>query len=149
MPNYSYVCVDDSGGEVRGVTMAESEEQLADILRRQGQYLVRTSEAAAGGLSEIRILERITRRDVIFFTQQLATVMATGVGLVEGLTDIEAQLKKVALKRVVAALRRDIESGESLSAALARHPKAFSEMFVNIVRAGEATGHIEQALDDL
>lgn len=149
MPNYSYVCVDDSGGEVRGVTMAESEEQLADILRRQGQYLVRTSEAAAGGLSEIRILERITRRDVIFFTQQLATVMATGVGLVEGLTDIEEQLKKVAMKRVVAALRRDIESGESLSAALARHPKAFSEMFVNIVRAGEATGHIEQALDDL
>jgi type IV pilus assembly protein PilC len=150
MPNFAYVCVDDSGTEIRGVAEAPSEDQLADLLRRQGQYLVRASEASSGGgLAEIRILERISRRDVIFFTQQLSIVMATGVGLVEGLADIEAQLKKVVLRRVVAALRRDIEAGHSLSAAMARHPKAFNEMYVNIVRAGEATGQIERALDDL
>lgn len=150
MPNFSYVCVDDSGVELKGVAPAENEDQLAELLRRQGQYLVRSSAASdARALSEVRILEWINRRDVIFFTQQLATVMATGIGIVEGLEDIETQLRKPAMKRVVAALRRDIESGESLSAALAKHPKAFSELYVNIVRSGEATGHTERALNDL
>jgi type IV pilus assembly protein PilC len=150
MPNFSYVCVDDAGAEMRGVAAAESEDALADLLRGQGQHLVRTSPASTrSSLAEVRILEWINRRDVIFFTQQLATVMATGIGVVEGLADIEEQAKKAALKRVVAALRRDIESGESLSAALAKHPKVFTELYVNIVRSGEATGNIERALDDL
>lgn len=150
MPNFSYVGVDDNGLEVRGIAAAESEDQLAELLRRQGQYLVRTDATESRtSLADIRILERINRRDVIVFTQQLATVMATGVSLVEGLVDIESQLRKPAMKRVVAAVRRDIEAGESLSAALARHPKAFNDLYVNIVKAGEATGNIERALSDL
>ena len=93
---------------------AETEDQLADRLRRQGQYLVRSTTASEGraSLAEIQLFERITRRDVVVFTQQLATVMATGVSLIEGLQDIESQLTKQKLKRVVAAVRRDIESGE-------------------------------------
>jgi type IV pilus assembly protein PilC len=150
MPHFSYVCVDDSGAELRGMAAAENEDQLADVLRRQGHYLVRAATASeARKLSEIRLLEWVNRRDVIFFTQQLATVMATGIGIVEGLADIELQLTKQAMKRVVAALRRDIEAGESLSSAMAKHPKVFSELYVNIVRAGEATGKTEHALEDL
>ncbi len=151
MPSFSYVSVDDSGIELKGMAAADTEDQLAEVLRRQGQYLVRSVVASEGGvaLAEIRILERITRRDLIFFTNQVATVMATGVGLVEGLEDIETQTKKVALRRVVAAVRRDIESGDSLSSALAKHPKVFNEMYVNIARAGEATGQMERALTDL
>lgn len=150
MPTFQYVCVDDSGAELRGVAAAESEDQLAELLRQRGQYLVEASVASASRkLSEIRILEWVNRRDVIFFTQQLATIMATGVGLVDGLRDIEEQLRKPAMARVVAALRRDIEAGESLSAALAKHPKVFSELYVNIIKASEATGQIEQALEDL
>jgi type IV pilus assembly protein PilC len=150
MPKFSYVGVDDNGLEVRGMAAAENEDQLAEQLRKQGQYLVRSSAATEGGsFSEIRILEFINRRDVIVFTSQLATVMATGVSLVEGLEDIEAQLRKAAMKRVVSALRRDISSGESLSAAMAKHPKAFNELYVNIVRAGEATGNMDRALNDL
>ena len=150
MPNFSYVCVDDSGAELRGTAAADSEDQLAELLRRQGQYLVQTTTAADGKrYSDIRILEWVNRRDVIFFTQQLVTVMATGISIVEGLADIEEQLKKQAMKRVVAALRRDIEAGESLSAAIARHPKVFTELYVNIVRSGEATGNTERALEDL
>lgn len=150
MPTFSYVCVDEAGSELRGTAAAETEDQLAERLRQQGQYLIEALPASSQtNLSDIRILERVNRRDVIFFTQQLATVMATGIGIVEGLADIESQLKKPAMRRVVAALRRDIESGESLSASLAKHPKVFSELFVNIVRSGEATGNIERALNDL
>ena len=151
MPSFSYVAVDEAGGQLRGVAAAESEDQLADRLRGQRQYLVRSSRVTEGGtsLAEIRILEWVNRRDVVVFTQQLATIMATGVGLVEGLADIESQLTKPAMKRVVHAVRRDIEAGEPLSAALAKHPKVFGDLYVNIVTAGEATGKIDQALEDL
>jgi type II secretory pathway component PulF len=151
MPNFSYVCVDDDGIELRGVAAAETEDQLADRLRRQGQYLVRSTPASEGraSLAEMQLFERITRRDVVVFTQQLATIMATGVGLIEGLHDIESQLTKQKMKRVVSAVRRDIESGDPLSMALARHPGVFGDLYINIVKAGEATGKIDQALDDL
>ena len=151
MPNFSYIGVDDNGMEVRGIAAADNEDQLAELLKRQGQYLVRsaTSGEAQASVGDIRILEWITRRDVIVFTSQLATVMATGVGLVEGLIDIEEQLAKPVMRRVVSGLRRDIESGESLSSALSKHPQAFDELYVNIVRAGEATGNIDKALEDL
>ena len=150
MPNFTYVCVDDSGTELHGVASAQTEDQLADVLRRQGRYLVRSSPASTGrALVDVRLFDRISRRDMIFFTQQLSTVMSTGVPLVEGLADIEAQMKKPAMKRVVVALRRDIEAGESLSASMARHPAAFSGIYVSIVRAGEATGTIDRALEDL
>jgi type IV pilus assembly protein PilC len=150
MPTFSYVCVDDAGAELTGVAAADTEDQLSELLRRQGQYLVRTTAVSERTrLSDIRILEWINRRDIIFFTQQMATVMATGIGVVEGLADIEEQLKKQAMKRVVSALRRDIESGESLSSALQKHPRVFSELYVNIVRSGEATGQTERALEDL
>lgn len=151
MPNFSYVGVDDNGMEVRGMAAAENEDQLAALLRRQGHYLVRSSTGVEGktSLTDVRILEFINRRDVIVFTSQLATVMATGVGVVEGLQDIEEQLRKPAMKRVVAGLRRDIEAGESMSTAMAKHPKAFNDLYVNIVKAGEATSNMDRALGDL
>ena len=147
---FTYTAVDDMGSRLRGVAVADSEDQLADRLRREGQYLVRSLRVVDGpSLHEIRILEWVNRRDVVVFTRQLATIMGTGVGLVEGLADIESQLTKPVMKRVVGAVRRDIEAGEPLSAALARHPNVFGNLYVNIVTAGEATGKIDQALEDL
>src|SRR5688500_1626577 len=149
MPSFDYVSVDDNGLKVTGSLAAESEDALAELLRTQGQYLVRTSLASGGkSVNDIRILERINRRDVIVFTSQLSTVMATGISLVEGLEDIEHQMRKAAMKRVIAVVRRDIESGEALSTALAKHPKAFNDLYVNIVKAGEATGNMERALQE-
>ena len=151
MPNFRYTAVDDLGKRLMGTAAADNEEALADVLRRDGRYLVSASDAKVGGvdLSQIRILERVSKRDVIFFTAQLSTITATGGSLVEGLTDLEAQITKRPMKRVIVALRRDLEGGMSLSAALSRHPKAFNELYVNIVRAGEATGKLDTTLDDL
>jgi type IV pilus assembly protein PilC len=101
------------------------------------------------GFASIRVLDRVTRRDVIFFTSQLSAVIGAGVNLVEGLRDIEAQAVKAPLKAIIADVRRAVERGLSLSAALERHPKAFGDLYVSIVRAGEATGRVDKALDDL
>jgi type IV pilus assembly protein PilC len=151
MPNFKYTAVDQLGERMTGTAVAESEDALADVLREQGQYLVEAKPAAAAGvdLSQVRLFEGIKRRDVILLTTQLATVTGTGGSVVEGLADIEQQVSKQGLKRVVTALRRDIERGMSLSAALARHPKAFNDLYVNIVKAGEASGKLDATLEDL
>jgi type IV pilus assembly protein PilC len=151
MPEFAYTAVDGGGRRVDGSAVAESETALTEALRAQGQFLVRLRAAEPGtiDLSQIRVLERFNRRDLIFFTSQLSTVMATGVNLVEGLQNIEDQIEKVVVKRVIASVRRSIESGLSLSDALARHPKVFNDMYLNIVRAGEATGRADRALEDL
>ena len=151
MPDFAYVAVGPDGERIEGTAAASNEDALAKMLRAQDRFLVQASLASSDtiDLSQIRVLERITRRDVIFFTTQLSTIVSAGVNLVDGLVDVELQASKILLKRVIAAIRRDIESGLPLSSALERHPEAFDELYVNIVRAGEATGRVDRALDDL
>jgi type IV pilus assembly protein PilC len=151
MPDFRYTAVDDSGRRVQGTASADSEDALAGLLRARGQHLVsaEVERATGSGLGEIRVLERVTRRDVIFFTSQLAAIMGTGVPLVEGLQDIEDQISKPVMRRIVSRVRQDIESGMSLSDALARHPGVFGELYTNVVKAGEATGRADRSLEDL
>jgi len=150
MPEFAYVAVGPDGQRLKGTAVAASEDALAEQLRRQGQHLVEAERA--GGtvdLAEVRVFDRVTRRDVIFFTTQLSTVIGAGVNLVDGLRDIEAQAVKLPLRKIIADIRRGVERGLSLSSAMERHPSAFDELYVGIVRAGEATGRLDRSLDDL
>ncbi len=150
MPDFAYTAVNSSGQRVSGTMAARDEDSLALLLRQQDRYLVQAQPSEQMiNLSEVRIFERVNRRDLIFFTSQLATMVGTGVPLVEGLNDIESEIRKVPLRQSVSRLRRDIESGRSLSEALDRQRPVFGELYVNIVRAGEATGRLEQVLEDL
>ena len=150
MPEFAYVAVGANGQRIEGTAVAVSEDALAAQLRAQDQYLVQAGPSDDTiDLAQIRLFERVTRRDVIFFTTQLATIAATGVNLVEGMRGVEQQTAKVPMRSVVASLRRGIESGQSLSTAMERHPEAFDELYVNIVRAGEATGRVDRSLEDL
>ncbi len=150
MPEFAYVALGADGQRVEGTAAAASEDALAAMLRARDQYLVQAGPADDTiDLGELRFFENVNRRDVIFFTSQLATIAATGVNLVEGLAGIEAQTAKAAMRKVVADVRRGIETGQSLSAALERHPAIFDELYVSIVRAGEATGRVDRSLDDL
>jgi type II secretory pathway component PulF len=150
MADYSYLAVDDFGKRVSGVAMAATEDDLADQLRARGQHLLKVlPPGTGGGLAQVRIFERVTPRDVIFFTSQLSSVIGTGISLVDGLRDIETRVTKRPMQRIVTRVREDIETGHSLSEALARHPAVFDDLYVNVVRAGEATGKVDATLDDL
>jgi type II secretory pathway component PulF len=148
MATYTYTAVDDLGQRIRGSAVADSEDHLEVTLAGRGQHLVRL-EAPVKSLSQVRIFDRITPRDVIFFTSQLATVIGTGVNLVDGLNDIESRVRKAPMQKVLKAVRDDIEKGSSLSQAVSRHPSAFDDFYVNVVRAGEATGSVDRTLEDL
>jgi type II secretory pathway component PulF len=150
MPEFAYVAVGPEGQRLKGSAVAANEDALAEQLRRQDQHLVEAAPAdAAIDLAAVRVFDRVTRRDVIFFTTQLSTVISAGVNLVDGLRDIEAQAVKAPLKTIIADIRRGVERGTSLSSAMERHPSAFDELYVGIVRAGEATGRVDRSLDDL
>jgi type II secretory pathway component PulF len=150
MPEFAYVAVGPEGQRLKGSAVAANEDALAEQLRRQDQHLVEAAPAdAAIDLAAVRVFDRVTRRDVIFFTTQLSTVISAGVNLVDGLRDIEAQAVKAPLKTIIADIRRGLERGMSLSSAMERHPSAFDELYVGIVRAGEATGRVDRSLDDL
>jgi len=150
MPEFAYVAIGPDGQRRQGTAVAADEDALAAQLRRNQEYLVEAGPAGRrAGLAAVRVLDRVTRRDVIFFTSQLAAVIGAGVNLVEGLVDIEAQAVKAPLKAIVTDVRRGVERGLSLSSALDRHPRAFGDLYVSIVRAGESTGRVDKALDDL
>ncbi len=150
MPEYAYVAVGPDGRRRRGTASAASEDALAGQLRQRREYLLEAARTGVpSGLASVRLFERVTRRDVIFFTSQLSAVAASGVNLVEGLRDIEAQAAKAPLRDVIADVRRAVERGLSLSSAFERHPTVFGDLYANIIRAGEATGRVDKALDDL
>ena len=94
-------------------------------------------------------IERITQRDLVLFTSQLIPVVATGVPLLAGLQDLAESAEKQKLRNIVGNLRQSLERGESLSDGMARFPSVFNDMYVNTVRAGEASGKLDDALEEL
>ncbi len=145
MPRFNYVAKNEAGATIKGIESAASRERLADQLAGRGLYLVR---AQGGDLSSIHI-ELITKKDLVLFTSQLIPIVATGVPMLTGLEDLEEAVQKQKLKSVVRGLRAGLERGESLSGAMARYPNVFSEVYVNTVRAGEESGHLEASLVEL
>jgi general secretion pathway protein F len=89
---------------------------------------------------------RVTTRDILMFTQQLSSLLRSGMSLSEALDVLERRTQKKSMAGVLGNLRGEIVQGETLSAALAKHPKLFSKFFVNLVRAGEASGTLDQVL---
>ena len=151
MPDFAYVAVGPDGQRVEGRAMAPNEAALAQQLRRQDQFLIHAGAAQDEtiDLAAVRVFDRVTRRDVIFFTSQMATIVSTGINMVDGLRDLELQIVKAPVKKVIADLRRGIETGKSVSSSMESHPEAFDEVYVSIVRAGEATGKLDRAFEDL
>jgi len=154
MPNYRYQ-VKTSGGQVSvGVMSAESATAAAAILRNQGSHIIAISELASNQqasafISRLRELNagRPTQRHVLDFTTQLAVMIRAGISLRAALDGIAEQTEHVAFRRIIQGLKSDVESGKQFSEAIARHPKLFGPLYVNMVRASEVSGSFGQMLD--
>ncbi|MDD5436687.1 MAG: type II secretion system F family protein, partial [Candidatus Omnitrophica bacterium] len=95
------------------------------------------------------IFDRITLEDLTIFTRQLLTLQKSGVALLASLSTLEKQTEKKRFKDIIRDVGVSVEQGASLSSALAKHPKVFSELYVNMVKAGEASGTLEEMLSRL
>ncbi len=146
MPEFEYVAREQSGNEVRGVLTAANEMEVASNLAAQQLFPVRI-ELAQKEKAQLRYAGRRVRpRYVAIFYSQLADLLRSGVPLLRALDLLERQATNPALKLVLQDVRDQVADGVALADAMRRHPKAFSELAVSMVRAGEEGAFLEDVL---
>ncbi len=145
MPTFAYTARTLSG-DLKSATMdANSREDVVAQLRRQKLIVVKVDQEQArkGGRGKIKT------RDIVIFTRQFATMINAGLPLVQALDILSKQSENKSLKEVTRQVVYDVESGHTVADALGKHPKAFSELYVNMVAAGEAGGILDTILSRL
>ena len=153
MATFAYKAVSRDGKQVEGQIDAGTRQLAAASVQKMGLIPLRVQAELARPVSpsiQSRLkLQRVTRKDVLIFTQELSTLIRAGLPLDRTL-EITAELAtKPALRRVIDNVLTQIKGGGSLADALSAHPKQFSKLFVNMVRAGEAGGILDVVLDRL
>ena len=143
MPTFAYTAR-TAGGELRSATMeAASKDEVVAQLRRQRLTLVKLEDDSK---KKGKKLGRIKTRDIVIFTRQFSTMINSGLPLVQALDILSKQSENKALAAVTRDVVFDVESGNTLADALRKHPKAFTELYVNMVAAGEAGGILDVIL---
>jgi type IV pilus assembly protein PilC len=141
--DFQYRVRDPLGNIVQGKLEAISVEDAAQQLRRDGFAVVELDEDSPGGL----LPRRISKREIIYITNQLAVMVDTGITLSTALEGILKQEKNPALRRVLLDIKSSVEGGDDFSSALVRYPKLFDKTYVALVRASEATGTLGTMLE--
>jgi general secretion pathway protein F len=153
MPVFEYKALTAAGRSVQGLKEADSPKTLRATLRRDGVFLTEVIGEAQAKAIEKRdvnvrrfLLGRVGARDLAVTTRQLAVLAHAGIPLVEALTALVDQVEHERLKRVLGDVKQRVNEGASLADALAMHPKVFSTLYVNMIRAGESSGALEIVL---
>ena len=150
---FAYKVRDKSGKVREGTLEGSSRSAVVSALRERGMVPLKVEEQSASALQmEIKIpglSDRIKGKEIAIFARQFATMVNSGLSLIRTLTILEEQTENKALGRVVGEVRADVEKGSSLSAAMEKHPKVFSELFVAMIKAGEVGGVLDETLDRL
>jgi len=154
VPTFEVVASDKTGREIRRTVNAPSKEALAEQLREQGlnpesvtektaETRLRRKTAGFGSKRKVKL------RDLSIFCRQFATMIGAGVPLVRCLDVLEQQTSSASLKMIIRDIEHEIEGGATLSRAMSKYPRAFSNLAVGLVRAGEVGGVLDETLDRL
>lgn len=154
MANYKYTVRDSSGNAQSGVLASESLEAAASILRGQG-LKISSIAPVNSGIDRDKLFQRLAEINagkpktahVLDFTTQLAVMMRAGINLRSALEGIAEQTQHARFKKIVLELKADVEAGKQFSEGLAKHPKLFGKMYINMVRASEMSGSFSDMLD--
>ena len=151
MTNYLYKARDGEGKAVTGAMESASAEKLAEKLRDLGYMPTQIKEALPNvDLDQFsQRFAKIKPEDIIMFNVQLANMIDAGLTLINSLNIICRQIENKKLREVVEEVKRAVEGGSTFSDALANHPKVFSKLFVDMVRAGETSGKLNVVLNRL
>lgn len=145
---YEYQARDRAGKLVKGQLEAPSQSALVARLQQMGRTPLAVKEAGTGLNREITLpgSDRVGLKDLAIMSRQFATMVNAGLSLIRALGILAEQTESKGLTKVLKAARQDVETGESLSAALAKHPRAIPPLMVNLVRAGEVGGFLDTTL---
>jgi len=146
MPYFNYTIRDANGQTRSGKVEAPNAEELKKRLQSEGLQVLEVTEdrkaprVPAGGYGRVKLT------DLAIFARQFSTMLDAGVSLIRCLDVLQAQTNNARLRKILMDLSARVESGESLSRSMARHPKAFSQLIIGLIRAGEVGGVLEESL---
>src|SRR5437016_277250 len=161
MPVFEYSGLTEAGKSIKGLKDAESSKALRGVLRKEGVFLTeaRAADGAAAvgksvqgtGMSrevDVRAFfgSGVSSQDVAIATRQLATLINAGIPLVDSLTALADQVDQPRLKKILGLVKQKVNEGASLADALAEHEKVFSNLYINMIRAGESSGALDVVL---
>lgn len=163
MPQFTYTAMDASGKEQKGKITAASEEAVAAELKSKGMFPTMIKEIGgqkknqkgakgkkkASGFNMTIGTVKIKRKELTIVTRQLAILLSAGLPLIRSLRTLEKQAKNPAVKQILGKTADTVEGGSTFAEALSQHPKSFDKLYLNMVRAGEASGAMEIILDRL
>ena len=154
MPVFDYKALTASGEQVTGIIDADSLADARSKLRQKRVFPTEVTESyekvdLRSDQAISRIFHRIKPMDVSVFTRQMATLLGSGLQLVQGLNALIDQLEKSPLKRVIIGVRDDVNAGKSFADALRRFPRVFPPLYINMIQAGEAAGALDLVLERL
>src|SRR5215217_5298 len=146
MALYTYRALDKEGEIIQDKLEGSGTMAVAHELRQQGLLVIDVKEQSTGQKDILEPFKRIKLGDLVVFSRQLATMINAGLPIVRALYVLSEQTENPKLKDVVVAVRKDVEAGSSLSEALGKHPKVFSRLYTEMVKAGEIGGMLDDVL---
>lgn len=147
---YDYKVRDRTGNLVSGQLVGDSESLVLTKLREMGMTPVEVKKATAGLKMEINLRPgHVKLKQISIFARQFATMVNSGLPILRALSILADQTESKELAKILVEIRNDVEQGSSLSNAMAKHPKAFNNLFVSMTRAGEAGGVLDMVLLEL
>ncbi len=146
---FTFRAMDVAGTATAGELEAESKAQVSEQLRQRGLIVLDVSEKSNPLKIEdvMRRWKSVDMRELAVFSRQFATLVASGMPMLRTLSTLEEQTKDEEIKEAVAGMRADVEAGSTLEQAMERHPRVFDRLFRAMVRSGEQSGRLEEALD--
>jgi type IV pilus assembly protein PilC len=149
---YHYNSIDSTGRRTKGTVEAPNEAAATHMLRQRGETPLDLSEAGQGLNKDLKIPGlggRLKLKDLAVFARQFATMTASGMSLLRSLNILEEQTSSPKLKAAIGEISTDVSSGISLSASMAKHDRVFPRLMIAMIRAGEAGGMIDRALEQI
>jgi len=151
--HYRFQARNERGELVAGVLQAESVAEAAQALRARGDHVVQLVPMAAAGEDFKAVLKKLnytsgpSQKDILDFTTQLAVMIRAGISIRAALEGISEQVQNQKFRKILLQIKTDVESGRQFSEAIARHPKLFGPLYVNMVKASEMSGSFAKMLD--
>ncbi|PIE58524.1 MAG: type II secretion system protein GspF [Desulfobulbus propionicus] len=154
MPVFEYTALDTTGKKRKGILEADSPATARQKIRSQGNYPVSIKETSTrkkqqGSLLSMQIGRGVKQEEINIATRQLATLLGAGIPLIPALDGLIQQTDNTILKKSIAQIKDAVNEGNSLTLAMGEHPRLFSNIYTNMVRAGEASGSLDVVLEQL
>ncbi len=150
MAKFQYIAMERTGKSSKAVIESDSKDTAIETLRKQGLRVLSIQPTSKSSSLNFNIGgTKVKTKDLVIFTRQLSTLVNAGVPLVRSIGTLQAQSESKALKTQLEAVVKKVEGGSSLADSIAEHPKTFSQIYINMVRAGEEGGILDEVLNRL